>query len=141
MTHPYEAWQVSELARLAETDPGRTERALNALWAAVPGLYEELARSAGVAASFEEAGFALVETSESAVARLAESRIAVWEVVRAHRRGGSLEELSAAFPTVDRDALEAALEYGRRNHEEIDRLIERYESKIEQRRAQYPYAR
>jgi uncharacterized protein (DUF433 family) len=148
MNHAYAEWQVTELAKLGQTDPARAERVLNALWATAPGLYEELAQSAGVEPSTDPAespavhtGFALVETGDSAIARLAESRIAVWEVVRAHRTIGSIDALCAAFPSVERDELEAAIEYGLQNSEEIDLLIERYESKIEHRRAQYPYAR
>lgn len=144
MTREYADWQVMELARLGQTDRKRAERALNALWAAMPGLFEELARSAGVPC--EEEGlfsppFALVETSAGAVARLAESRVAVWEVVRVHRRCGSLEELCAAFPSVERGELEAALIYGEAHEAEIDALIARYESMVEHKRAQYPYAR
>jgi len=147
MTHQYADWQVTELARLGQTDRQRAERALNALWSAVPGLFEELARGAGVPLDGEDASndarptFALVETGNSSVARLTESRIAVWEIVRAHRRTGSIEGLSAAFPSVDRGELEAAIDYGSRNQKEIDLLIDRYESMIENRRAQYPYTR
>ena len=147
MTHEYAEWQVSELAKLAETDRQRAERALNALWLAMPGLFEDLARAAGVPYEAEDGPnavcptFALVEASGSSVARLTESRIAVWEIVRAYRRTGSIEQLIAAFPSVDRDELEAALDYGLQNEPEIELLINRYESMIEQRRAQYPYAR
>ncbi|MHB8637033.1 MAG: DUF433 domain-containing protein [Fimbriimonadaceae bacterium] len=148
MTHPYAEWQLTELARLGKSDRARAERVLNALWAAMPGLFEEFAQAAGVTVDVDqpanvpsEPAFALVETSESSVARLAESRIAVWEVVRAHRQSGSMDALGSAFASVDREALEAALDYGLLHREEIDLLIERYESMIENRRAQYPYAR
>jgi len=145
MTHEYAEWQVAELARLGLTDPQRAERALNAVWAAMPGLYEELARSAGIPCDdgpeTDVASFALVETGGGSVARLADSRIAVWEIVREHRRSGSVEQLIIAFPSVERDELQAAIDYASRNAQEIDMLIERYESMLEQRRAQYPYAR
>src|SRR5579862_5074967 len=102
MTHQYAEWQVTELAKLGQSDPQRAERALNAVWSAMPGLFEELAVSAGEpieARDEAEANpaYALVETSESSVARLTESRIAVWEVVREHRRSGSMDELTAVF--------------------------------------------
>ena len=147
MTHQYAEWQVTELAKLGQTDRQRAERALNALWSAVPGLFEELARAAGIQNDAEDTSdatgpaFALVETGDGSVARLTESRIAVWEIVRAHRRTGSIEGLSAVFPSVDRAELEAAVDYGSQNQHEIDLLIDRYESMIENRRAQYPYAR
>jgi len=147
MTHQYAEWQVAELAKLGQSDRERAERVLNALWSAVPGLFQDLARSAGIHAELAETpgttvpGLALVETQESSVARLTESRIAVWEIVRVHRRTGSIEGLIAAFPSVERDELEAAIDYGIQNQSEIDLLIERYESMIEHRRAQYPYAR
>jgi uncharacterized protein (DUF433 family) len=147
MTHQYADWQLTELAKLAQADPERAERALNALWASVPGLFEDLARSAGIpcdsASASDEPGptFALVEVGGTSAARLAESRIAVWEIVRVHRRTGSMDELAAAFPSVERDELEAAIQYGLQHQTEIELLINRYESMIEQRRAQYPYTR
>lgn len=144
MTHAFADWQVTELARLAETDRERAERALNALWAAMPGLFEELASSAGVHVDLDErelSTFALVETGGGHVARLSESRLAVWEVVRMHRRCGSIDELCAAFPSVDRVELEAAVTYGTSHPAEVDTLIARYESMLEHKRQHYPYAK
>jgi uncharacterized protein (DUF433 family) len=146
MARKYAEWQLAELLKLGGRDRDRAERALNAVWSAMPGLYEELAASAGLSFDFEDSPkacptYALVETVESSVARLTESRIAVWEIVREHRRSGSMDELTVAFSSLDRGELEAAIDYGQQHREEIDLLIERYESMIEHRRAQYPNTR
>ena len=142
MTHPYADWQMAELARLAQTNPERLEAILNSLWTANPGLYEELSEQANsVTEQSEIPAFALVETGGASCARLSESRIAVWEIIRAYRKAGSIEGLHHEFPHVELGELKAALEYGVENQVEVDLLISRYESMLEQRRAQYPYAR
>ena len=75
MMHGYAEWQVTELAKLGQFDRERAERALNAVWSAMPGLYEELAQSAGkpfdgaaVDAMALPLTHALVEVAESSVA-------------------------------------------------------------------------
>jgi uncharacterized protein (DUF433 family) len=142
MTHPYSDWQMAELVRLAHANPERLEGILNSLWAANPGLYEELSAHANSATEpTERPTYALVETGGASCARLSESRIAVWEIIRAYRRAGSIEGLHEEFPQVELGELKAALEYGVENQVEVDLLIARYESMLEQRRAQYPYAR
>ncbi len=143
MTHPYEDWQLEELGRLAQTNPRRLESVLNNLWVANPGLHEELKARASLAnvSSTELPAFALVETGGASCARLSESRIAVWEIIRAYRRAGSIDKLHADFPQVELGELQAALDYGVENKVEVDLLIARYEAMLEQRRSQYPYAR
>jgi uncharacterized protein (DUF433 family) len=116
------------------------ERILNSLWSANPGLFEELASAAGESAD-RTSGFAVVENGGASVARLSESRIAVWEIVRAYRKAGSLDRLEKEFPNVEPGELQAAVNYGAENAGEVNLLIERYEALLEQRRAQYPYAR
>src|SRR5579872_3636565 len=99
MTHPYADWQITQLGKLAQTDPARLKSILNSVWSANPGLYEELAAAAGVQIDAPDSiAFALVETSGNMMARLSDSRIAVWEIVRAYRRAGSLDQLQAEFP-------------------------------------------
>ena len=52
-----------------------------------------------------------------------------------------MDDLGAAFPSLEREELDAAISYGLQYREEIDLLIDRYESMIEHRRAQYPHVR
>ena len=81
------------------------------------------------------------DASTKPMARLAEGHIAVWEVVREYRKLGSVEELQSAFPSLDQAELAAALRYAQEHSEEIQALIDEYESVLAKRRAEYPFAR
>lgn len=164
----YESWQLHQMQRLAKLDPERVESVLNALWLQYPKLYEELAISAvdqeqlsvddcaerlGVSpTAIEERliSFRRSATFESAVvhddtvkhvARLANGQVAVWEVVREYRKQGGLEALKQSFPGLSESELAAGLRYAQEHSEEIEALIEEYESVLARRRSVYPYSR
>ncbi len=164
-----EPWQLLQLQRIAKFDPERVESFLNTLWTQYPGLLHELAISAvdQEQLSVDECADRLNVSAESvhehllqfrhcsrtiecavvhdesskAVARLAEGRVAVWELVREYRKLGSVEELQSAFPMLAQGELAAALRYAQENSEEIQALIDEYEMVLAKRRAEYPYAR
>jgi uncharacterized protein (DUF433 family) len=79
--------------------------------------------------------------SSKHVARLVSGQIAVWEIVREYRKLGGLERLRESFPGVAESELAAALRYAQEHPEEIEALIEEYESVLALRRSVYPYAR
>lgn len=167
MAKPLSQWALCELCRLADRDPQRGDRIVEALWAAHPRLLNELAISAvdhneitaeeaaevlNVSAdevrsrvdTFRQAArptAPIVEDDETGVARLAEGHVPVWEVVREHRKVGSLEALATAFPALTQDELNAAILYGNEHPEEIQGLIERYEGMKDRKRSEYPYAK
>ncbi|MGV3615480.1 MAG: DUF433 domain-containing protein [Fimbriimonas sp.] len=161
-----EPWQLAQLQRMAALDPERVETVLNTLWKSYPGLFEELAVSAVDqrdlsvdacadridvdAAEVERQLFAFRNTSvrpdrlvvhDGTVARLSEGQVAVWEVVREYRKLGSVERLAASFPSLTHRELAAALKYAEAHPDEVEAQIERYETALGKRRAEYPFAR
>ena len=166
MPKPLSQWALGELCRLAEHDPQRANRIVEALWSAHPRLIGELAMSAVdhgeitveeaaavLSVSPEEVqsrvdtfrksdspGAPIVEDDGTGVSRLAEGHVPVWEVVREHRKTDSLEALAEAFPALTAAELEAAIAYGKEHRAEIDALIERYENMQERKRTEYPFA-
>jgi uncharacterized protein (DUF433 family)/predicted HTH domain antitoxin len=78
---------------------------------------------------------------EGALARLPESGVAVWEVVRKYRQAGSWQALLEAFPSVNVNELSMALEYANEHRQEVNSAIEHYEAMLEKRKSLYPYAR
>jgi predicted HTH domain antitoxin/uncharacterized protein (DUF433 family) len=162
----FEPWQVAELGRLAGIDQERVESAFNALWDCDPELLEQITVSAADqgAVSFERAaqilrvGVAEIEervasfrrqalkrccvvVCDGAVAKLADGGLPVWEVVRVHRKLGSVEKLQEAFSGLSHQTLESALSYAEHHPEEIELQISRYEALLERKRAEYPYVR
>lgn len=160
-----EPWQLQQLKRLSNLDPERVETILNTLWNSYPGLYEELAVSAvdqemlSVEGCAQRIGVTEQEVErhlityreqtvrpESAVvrdgkvARLHDGQVAVWEVVREYRKLGSVERLTASFPSLTPRELAAALKYAEANPEEIESQISRYEEMLSKRRTEYPFA-
>ena len=163
-----EPWQLGQLQRMSAVDPERVEAILNTIWQSYPGLKEDLAIAAvdqeqlsvGRCAELlkmppeivEEklvcfrqrhvrAEKAVIVDEGCVVAKLAEGGIAVWEVVRAYRRLGSVERLVEAFPALSTTELAAALTYAEKNPAEIELQISRYEAAVQKRRAEYPFAR
>lgn len=162
-----ERWQLRQLERLAYSDPDRGETVMNTLWRSFPGLYSELAISAvdqemlsiedcgelltipeaeveerlmafrGRKAQFDQA---VVLAPGSRVAKLADGRVAVWEVIREYRRLGSVESLRGAFPSITESDLVTAIRYAEANPAEIEALINEYEEVLAKRRAEYPFA-
>jgi uncharacterized protein (DUF433 family) len=165
----YEHWQLNQLQRLAQADPERVETILNTVWNSYPGLLADLAIAAvdqeqlGVSecsellvipveevetrlrefrsksSRFEYEWAVVVDAGK--VAKLAESQICVWEIVREFRKLGSVERLTEAFPTLPKSELAAALVYAEQNPAEIEGQISRYEELIQKKRAEYPFTR
>ena len=165
MGKPLSQWALCELCRMADRDPQRADRIVETLWSTHPRLLGELAISAvdKNEISLEDAAEVLNVSPEEVKSRveafrraerpaapiiedegtprLAEGQVPVWEVVREHRKCGSMEELAKAFPALTETELDAAIAYGTENAEAIDQLIEKYESMQDRKRSEYPYAR
>lgn len=160
-------WQIRQLERLASSDPDRAETVLNTVWRSFPGLFAEVAISAVdqemlsvescakelditeaevearlLAFRHRSARFdtAIVVDPQRNIAKLADGRVAVWEVIREYRRLGSVERLQHAFPSISREDLAAAFRYADANPAEIEALIGEYESVLARKRAEYPFA-
>jgi uncharacterized protein (DUF433 family) len=160
MWTPLEPWQVAGLQDLANTDPERVESALNAVWGARPDLLESVTIAAvdrdeiGARRGSQILGISVSEVRkrlaayrrrnlrslcivcEGSEAKLADSGIPVWEVVRVYRKLGSLARLQRAFAGTSRNTLETALAYARANPREIEGRISRYEEMLEAKSVQ-----
>ncbi|HRJ27318.1 MAG TPA: hypothetical protein PLO61_07405 [Fimbriimonadaceae bacterium] len=164
----FETWQLTQLARIARQNPNRIEMVLNALWQASPGLFEDLAiaavdqemlsiqecaeklglTEAGVESKLREYrrsqcqyGAPIVRDLEhGCVAKLSGSQIAIWEIVRAHRKLGSLEAVQARYPGIDEIELQSALAYAEENPVEIEAQIRQYDEMRARKQVEYPFA-
>lgn len=145
-------WTLRQLERLAEREPGSFSDALVEILDSRPELREQI-----VIGAAEEDQISLAQAAErldisvEALAsrvnerrrsngtiidpeggpngpRLRSSGVAVWEIAREARRHGSLDGLAGDFPSIPRHELEAAHEYAESHPEQMDSLIERYES-------------
>lgn len=167
MGKPLAQWALRELCRLAERDPQRAERIMEALWTTHPRLLGELAISAvdlgeisaeeaasvlGVSSDevrsrvetfrkAERPSAPIVEDDGTGVARLAEGHVPVWEVVREFRKTNSVDSVAEVFPALTMAELQAAIVYGEDHTQEIDQLIEKYEGMQDRKRAEYPFAK
>ncbi len=168
MWNVLEPWQLGQLQRLASLDSERAETILNTLWKSYPGLFEEMAISAvdHEVLSVDECASRLKNTAAeveamllrfrqrslridravvfhegSSIARLHESQLSVWEIIREFRKLGSVERLEETFPSVPRIELAAALTYAEEHPKEIEDQILMYEEAVMKRRAEYPFAR
>lgn len=164
MWNVLEPWQTRQLQRLAAIDPERAEGMLNTLWQQYPGLYEEMAIMA-----VDQEALTVAQTAEllsiptaevdaklvawrrrevgserlvvaGPVAKLEETGVPVWEIVRELRKLGSVERLESRFPTLNRGQIAAALRYAQNHPQEIEDQIGRYEEARERQRAEYPFA-
>lgn len=163
-----ETWQFRQLERLASADPDRAETILNTVWRSFPGLLGELAIGAvdqeelTVQACAElldmseedveqrlhayrrrsqRFDYAVVHDRDTHIARLADGKIAVWEIIREFRKLGSVDRLRQAFPGVSEADLASAFRYAEAHAKEIEQLIEDYESRLAKMRAEYPFAK
>jgi uncharacterized protein (DUF433 family) len=162
----YEPWQLQQLQRLAKCDPERAESILNTVWAMYPALRAELAVAAveqgeitveeccktlGWAPAEVERQVAtlrqhLVEQQTTRIletergARVEDSQVFVWEIVREYRKLGSVDRLTEAFPGLSVAQLGSALAYARTHPQEIECAISAYEDMQAKKRLEYPYA-
>lgn len=162
-----EDWQLHSLTRLATQDPDRVETALNTLYRQFPGLREELAimavdqeqlsvddcaRLLAIEVTEVEARLfafrhrarfetAVIQDPGNKIARLADGKVAVWEVIREFRRLGSAERVRDAFPGLNEGDLASAFRYAQEHPIEIEKLISDYEALQTLRRSQYPFAK
>jgi uncharacterized protein (DUF433 family) len=167
MAKALSSWTLCELCRIAERDPQRGDRIMEALWTTHPRLLTELAISAvghneisakdaadvlGLTTEeiqsrveafrkTERPSAPIVEDDGMGIARLAEGHVPVWEVVREHKRSNSLADLAKAFPALTVAELQAAITYGHENPEQIAALIDQYESMQDRKRSEYPFAK
>lgn len=151
MLLPSDDWLPHAMARLSSLEPDRYESFVESFRAAMPEAYEQLVglasevmradpdlaeRAKGANLSTEV--LATVRKDEHGVARIVDSHVAVWEVVRAFRRVGSVTELSEAYPGLSERELRTALAYGGTNPDEISGQIARYEDHSRMVREAYP---
>lgn len=156
--------------RMSQLDRERVETILNTLWHSYPNLLGDLAIAAVdqeqlsidacaklIGAPVDEVerrllefrqngakfdyDWAVVLDEESNVAKLADSQVAVWEIVREFRKLGSVDRLTEAFPSLPRPELAAALIYAEQNPAEIESQISRYEAMLAKKRSEYPFMR
>lgn len=153
-----EPWLIPQLRRLAKSRPERFASLVATLREARPDLYEELSLlavehgeidthecavvlgtdpvSVGVRLevyrreAHELGDPILVELDELGVARLAGAGASVWEIVREHRKLGSIGALKDAYPALSESELRAALRYSERHEEEIEETIRAYEARF-----------
>lgn len=161
-------WQLNQLQRLAKQDPERIERILNQVWAEHPGLFEELAiaavdqemlpveqcadllkttpeaileRRASMRRAALRVDCAIEFDEATKMARITDSKIAVWEVVRQFRITNSIEAVVEALPSLTEAQVAAAVKYADEHPREIDSLIHAYEVVRGKRKEAYPFAR
>lgn len=157
-------WQLGHLMLLSRTAPDHLATILERFFASEPDVLEELTLSAVAHEDItvtEAAGVLRVSEEEvigrmvrlrqqgrgqcavlradddHGFARLADSGLAVWELVREHRRLGSFGALPEHFPSVREADLTAAIAYADANCEEIEEQIRRYEDLRALQRAQF----
>ncbi len=159
-------WALQQLCKLADRDPQRADRIVEALWSAHPRLLGELAINAvdHGEVTAEEAATVLgvskeevksrvetfrrsdrprapIEDDGAGVAILSEGHVPVWEVCREFRKCNDMAQVAAAFPALTSAELDAAIIYGRENTAEVDRLIVLYEEMQDRKRTEYPFAK
>ncbi len=158
----YESWQLEQLGYLAVSDPERVSSALKAFWEANPELFNDAILSAvdrrqisyeraselldlsvaeinklleaqrSNSASWEQ--FIEVE-AENGTARLSDSHVPIWEIIREYRKLGSVDSLCEAFPQLTQGSLAAALKYAEAHSTDIQSKIDAYEQYLDRRKA------
>lgn len=167
MSQTIDLWLVDQLRRMAKTQPERFEGFVRSLQQALPAEFEELALMAVDEGSLQASDCAvvlmvdseelnvrlegyrnntddlpdgLIEIDGNRVARIVDTQVAVWEVVRVFRRVGSVAELKQAYNSLSERELRAALAYAGNNPDEIAASIEQYEAVVNRAREAYPFA-
>lgn len=89
-------------------------------------------------ASSDESDF--ISHDAKGIARVGDSHVAVWEIVREFRKVGSVSELNSRFPRLRESEVRAALNYCGRNPDEVAAQISAYEEIAARAKAAYPFA-
>lgn len=143
-------WLPHALLRLSSLEPDRYELFIAELKGALPATYDmlvgiaheagrvdpELAERMKVATLNLEAE-ELVVKDEKGIARIVDSHVAVWEIVRAFRKLGSVSALKDSYGGLSERELRTALAYYGQNPDEISGQIAKYEETRKAREA-YP---
>ncbi len=167
MSQPTDAWLADQLKRMAKTQPERFEGFVRLFKQALPAEYEELAlmaldeggitcaecaatlhigepevdvRLEGFRNSSDDLPDGLIVKDDHGVARIVDTHVAVWEIVRVFRRVGSVTELKEAYSSLSERELRAALAYAGNNPDEISVGIAQYEAIVQRKREAYPFA-
>lgn len=158
MSESVEHWMLPQMRRLAKAKPEAFDQVLVHLREFQPALYEELclmavehgelsADNCAVCLATDVSSLAvrleiyrqdasengdpvMIEVDEQNVARLAVARVTVWEIVREHRKFGSLEALQETYTSLTKSELRAALSYASRHEDEIESKIRAYEERF-----------
>lgn len=159
-------WPLQQFNRLAQHHPDRMAPYLRTLFESHPELLSHLAVGAidqeqvslddatrVTGKSADELEQQLIEYRNSVVAQgdlierelhgiacVAGKPIAVWEIVRQHRKHSSIDQLTVDFPVLTRSEISAALRFAASHGQEMDDLIQAYEQRQERRRAEYPFS-
>lgn len=159
MTQPQmEHWLLPQLRRLSRIKPASFEQIVAHVKEFHPDVYEELCLMAVEHGELAQSDCAvclatdvshlavrleiyrsdtgndenaiLIEIDENGTACLVDSGIFVWEIVREHRKRGSLESLKDSYSSLTEAELRAALRYADRHPDEIQRKIRAYEERF-----------
>jgi len=165
MHESQERWLLPQITRLAKSDPPKFAELAETLQLHAPAVYEALALMAvdrGDLSADDCAGHLctdravvdsrledfrrdtlevdshFVEKDAAGVARLAGTQVAVWEVVRAFRKLGSVGDLKAKYTSLTETELRAALAYAGRHPDEVGEAIQAYEEVSSKARTTFP---
>jgi len=151
MSFQADDWLPHALIRLSSLEPDRYEQFVSDLKRALPEAYGELvgmAKEAGKldpdlaermkVATLNLEAEELVVKDERGVARIIDSQVAVWEIVRAFRKLGSVSALKESYGGLSERELRTALAYYGQNPDEISTQIAKYEE-LRKARDAYPH--
>lgn len=167
MSQTVDMWLVDQLRRMAKSQPERFEGFVRSVKTALPAEFEGLAlmavdegslttcdcaavlmlgeaevdvRLEGYRNNSDDLLEGVIEVDLQGTARIADTQVAVWEVVRVFRRVASVAELKLAYNSLSERELRAALAYAGNNPDEIALSIEQYEAMVNRKREAYPFA-
>jgi uncharacterized protein (DUF433 family) len=167
MTKPQ--WHLAQLLRMTRFFPERVEDAVSRLFESDPELRNDLVIGAvdqemlsiEQAADFtgmipSEIETRLIEFRNQMAfrevrieadedrpgsAKIAGAGIFVWEIMRVLQKGGSVDAVHVAFPTLNATEIRVAVDFGNAHLTEIEAEILRYEQVVKRRQSEYPYAK
>lgn len=119
-------WFPRAIAHLAVEDPSRLRTFLEEFAEVMPDAHAFF-ESYRYHAPDEDESYALVQADANGTARIVDSQVPVWEIVRAFRKLGSVDALKAKYVGLSERELRTALLYAGRFPDEISAQIARYE--------------